>query len=356
MMKSRRRGVLGFVFSIAVLAFAAAPVGVTSGGVAAASTPQISFPQDEGPHGANTEWWYFTGHLKGIDVNGRPHSYGFELTMFHQNIAFPDLGVYAGHLAVTDLTRGTFLFEEKITVQPDPVLPDGGFDISVDDWNMNGRNGTNRVTGAFTDASYSLNLNLSSSLPAALHGDGGVIPYGPLGESFYYSRPNLKASGVVMDHGVPVLVTGTSWFDHQWGDFLANPAGWDWFSVQLTNGTQYMIYLIKDGDGRIVEKVGTLVRSNGSTQALDPNALSETVLGTWTSPASGVTYSSGWRLAVPGGQLTIKPKLKDQELRVAVSPAGTYWEGASTVIGIVNGRPVSGQAYTELTPPGVFGG
>ena len=350
----RRRGLLAFVFGSVVLTSAAAPGGGVA--VAAAQTPQISFPQDEGPHGANTEWWYFTGHLKGIDIHGRPHSYGFEFTMFHQDVAFPDLGVYAGHMAVTDLTRGTFMFEEKITVQPDPVLPDGRIDISVDDWNMKGRNGTNRVTGAFTDSSYSLNLNLNTSLPAALHGDGGVIPYGPLGESFYYSRPNLKASGVVMDHGVPVLVTGTSWFDHQWGDFLPNPAGWDWFSVQLTNGTQYMIYLIKDGDGQIVEKVGTLVRSNGSTQALDPSSLTETVLGTWTSPASGVTYSSGWRLTVPGGHLTIQPKLKDQELRVDVSPAGTYWEGASTVTGNVNGRPVSGQAYVELTPPGVFGG
>jgi predicted secreted hydrolase len=356
MMKARRRGLLGLIFSVVVLAGAVTPVGAAHGGGAVASTPQISFPQDEGPHGSNTEWWYFTGHLRGIDANGRPRSYGFEFTMFHQDIAYPELGGYAGHMAVTDLTRGTFMFEEQIVVQPDPVLPDGGFDISVNDWNMRGRNGTNRVTGAFTDSSYSLSLNLNSSRPPALHGDGGVIPYGPLGESFYYSRTDLRTSGVVMDHGVPVLVTGTSWFDHQWGDFLANPAGWDWFSVQLTNGTQYMVYLIKDGDGQIVEKVGTLVRADGSTQALDPDALSEVVLGTWTSPASDVTYSSGWRLRVPGGQLTILPKLQDQELRVDVSPAGTYWEGATSVTGAINGRPVSGHGYTELTPPGVFGG
>ena len=354
--RASRRRLRGVAFSFVVLAFAAAPVGASAGGVTAASTPQISFPQDEGPHGANTEWWYFTGHLKGIDGQGHLHSYGFELTMFHLPIAFPDVSIYAGHLAVTDLTRGTFQFEEQIVVQPDNVLPDGGFDISVNDWNIKGRNGTNRATGALTDGTYGLNLNLNTPLPAALHGDGGVIPYGPLGESFYYSRTNLKTSGVVMDHGVPVLVGGTAWFDHQWGDFLPNPAGWDWFSVQLTNGTQYMIYLIKDGNGQIVQKVGTLVKADGSTQALDPNALTETVLGTWTSPASGVTYSSGWRLTVPGGFLTIQPKLKDQELRVAVSPAGTYWEGASTVSGIVNGRPVIGQGYTELTPPGVFGG
>jgi predicted secreted hydrolase len=100
--------------------------------------------------------------------------------------------------------------------------------------------------------------------------------------------------------------------------------------------------------------VGTLVKADGSTQALDPNSLSEVVLDTWTSPASGVTYSSGWRLKVPGGQLTILPQLKDQELRVVVSPAGTYWEGATTVIGTINGTPVIGQGYTELTPPGQF--
>src|SRR5260370_1259100 len=97
------------------------------------------------------------------------------------------------------------------------------------------------------------------------HGNGGALPYGPLGESFHYSRTNLKVSGVVMDYGVPVQVIGSAWFDHQWGDFLPNVAGWDWFSVQLTNATQYMVYLIKDGDGQIVQKVGTLVKADGST-------------------------------------------------------------------------------------------
>jgi predicted secreted hydrolase len=350
---SVRERLLGVIFNIVVLAVAVAAVGAFTES-AAAATPQISLPQDEGPHDTSHEWWYFTGHLKGIDSYGRPHSYGFELTVFRQNIAYPDQAVYAGHLAVTDLTRGTFMFEEQIVLQPDTVLPGGGFNISVNDWNISGRNGANDATGAFTQPSYSLSLDLNSSLPAALHGDGGVIPYGPLGESFYYSRTNLKVSGVVTDYGVPVKVIGTAWFDHQWGNFLPNVAGWDWFSVQLINGTQYMVYLIKDGNGQIVQKVGTLVNADGSTQALDPDSLSEVVLGSWTSPASGVTYSSGWQLKVPGGQLTILPQLKDQELRVVVSPAGTYWEGATTVIGAINGRPVIGQGYTELTPPGQF--
>ena len=34
--------------------------------------------------------------------------------------------------------------------------------------------------------------------------------------------------------GRALEVTGTAWFDHQWGDFIAvGGGGWDWFAVNL---------------------------------------------------------------------------------------------------------------------------
>jgi hypothetical protein len=42
-------------------------------------------------------------------------------------------------------------------------------------------------------------------------------------------------------------VSGQSWMDHQWGAFnFASGAGWDWFSIQLSNGQQYMLYFVRD--------------------------------------------------------------------------------------------------------------
>ena len=71
-------------------------------------------------------------------------------------------------------------------------------------------------------------------------------------------------------------------------------------------------------------------------------------LGTWTSPATGHKYASGWRLKVPGGHLTITPQQRNQELS---SELGMYWEGSCGIAGTINGKSVRGLGYTELLPP-----
>ena len=38
----------------------------------------VQFPRDDGPHDANVEWWYFTGHL----FTQQGDRYGFEYVIF----------------------------------------------------------------------------------------------------------------------------------------------------------------------------------------------------------------------------------------------------------------------------------
>jgi predicted secreted hydrolase len=199
---------------------------------------------------------------------------------------------------------------------------------------------------------YTLNLQLQSTEPAVLHGDNGVIPYGPLGSSDYYSWTSLLSSGTIIDHGVPVKVAGLSWMDHQWGSFnLASGAGWDWFAVQLANGHQYMLYFIRDASGAIVASLGTQVGPGGQTTHLDSSSITETATGSWTSPATGITYGSGWKVTVPGGYLTITPDMVNQELNLLSSQGVAYWEGDVAVRGVIGGSPVAGVGYTEINPP-----
>ena len=47
-------------------------------------------------------------------------------------------------------------------------------------------------------------------------------------------------------------------------------------------------------------------------------------------------------------QLTIRSVLDDQELDTKSSTGLIYWEGAQTVEGTLDGRPVRGQGYVEL--------
>jgi predicted secreted hydrolase len=328
---------------------------LVSSSPAQATTAAISLPKDESPHpSSGMEWWYYNGHLTGVDPSGKVHRYGFLLSFIRINDGQePASALYNGQFAITDLTRGAYEADmSEYAQQPDVVPPQGGYNITINGWNMNGINGQNNLTAAFKDGNYGINLTADQSKPAALHGNGGIIPYGPFGQSYYYSETDLHASGTLMDHGVPVKVTGSAWEDHQWGNFSTGTGGWTWFSVQLANDTQYMLYFIHDANGNLVQIVGTKVNPDGSTVNLDPSQISETPLGSWTSPTTHVTYPQNWLVKVPGGEFTVLAQQADQE-PTALTPAGTYtgyWEGTSTVTGAVNGVPAIGQAYVEITP------
>ncbi|MFE7932542.1 lipocalin family protein [Streptomyces sp. NPDC057456] len=308
----------------------------------------VRIPRDEAPHRDRAEWWYYVGHLRGVDPQGRPHCYGFEQVVFQ----FLDKGpepLYIGHFALSDLTRGTFQYAGTPDSHPIPDTTDG-FALDTGDWTMRGGSGKATLHAALPE--YELDLQLRSAKPAVLHGDRGTIPYGPLGTSKYYSWTSAQAVGTIVDHGVPVQVTGLSWGDHQWGDNdFTIGAGWDWFSVQLTDGKQYMLYFVRDTSGKIVETIGTLIHPSGRTTKLSPAKLSTTDTGSWTSPRTGITYGSGWQVTVPGGRLTVTPNLVDQELDLLSTVGAVYWEGSVSVRGEIAGSPVTGIGYTEIYPP-----
>jgi predicted secreted hydrolase len=73
--------------------------------------------------------------------------------------------------------------------------------------------------------------------------------------------------------------------------------------------------------------------------------------GTWKSPKSGATYPAGWRIRVPSRRIDVSlaPKVPDQELVTNRSTRVTYWEGACAVSGFADGGAVTGESYAELT-------
>src|ERR1700736_5358806 len=66
-----------------------------------ASAQTVSLPHDEAPHTGLVEWWYFVGHLQGVDPAGKKHTYGYQMTMFQvvQDPAQPAL--YVTNVAIT---------------------------------------------------------------------------------------------------------------------------------------------------------------------------------------------------------------------------------------------------------------
>jgi predicted secreted hydrolase len=144
------------------------------------------------------------------------------------------------------------------------------------------------------------------------------------------------------------------WMDHQWGNFLTlGGGGWDWFSIQLNNDTEMMLYLIRDATGKTISTYVEYVGPQADVHLLTPGDLRVDVLDHWKSPATGVNYPSGWHLEVNDQQfqtsLTLTPELKDQELVVYQSTGNSYWEGAVSILGRSAGQVVQGEGYVELT-------
>jgi predicted secreted hydrolase len=170
----------------------------------------------------------------------------------------------------------------------------------------------------------------------------------PGSASYYYSIPRIAVHGRLVRQGTPLTVKGGAWFDREWGSGALGPdqAGWDWFAVQLDDGTALMFYALRDRDGgRDPHSAGTWVESSGEAQGLTSAAVDIDVTGSWTSP-DGVRYPSGWRVRVPSLALEVAlhPVLADQELRT--SPR--YFEGAVDASGTRAGRALRGRGYVEL--------
>ena len=364
-----------------ILANAPAPHPIVTPAPSSSARPAdpqpVLLPRDDAPHDRLTEWWYYTGHLR--DPSGG--RWGFEFVIFRaERGSFPVS--WASHLALTDETGDRFLYAQRSEVGPQVDVNAGaggatasaaGFNLGIrglnasdpstftrSPWSMTGNNGrdslsaTAPATEALGDASgaFGLALTLAAVKPAVLHGGDGYIDFGPAGGSYYYSRTAMSADGTITVGDRTLTVDGTAWFDHQWGDFIAVGAGgWDWFAVNLDDGTDITLSLVRAADGSYPLVYGTLVDAAGTGRNLSAADFTVAVTDRWTSPVTGATYPAGWTVMLPAERLTISltPAVADQELDTVSTTGVIYWEGSQHVTATRAGSPLGGQAYVELT-------
>ncbi|MCA9422363.1 MAG: carotenoid 1,2-hydratase [Nitrospira sp.] len=325
-----------------------------------------AFPRDHGSHEQfQTEWWYFTGHLS--STNGR--RFGYELTFFRRGIDLPEAWsnpsawamrhLYFAHFALTDEANGQFQFSEKISragINKAGAEADR-LKVWIDRWLVKSVTPDHRQFHLQAQADdFSIDLTLEPRKPPVMHGTQGVSRKGPhpADTSHYYSMTRLQTTGSVVVQGLPLAVNGMSWMDHEFGsaDLSEGLVGWDWFSLQLGNEYDIMAYGLRRADGTFdPASSGTLVRPNGSSRSLPLEEMHVSVRGHWTSPVSGARYPHQWTLSIPSEEieLSISPRMADQELVTRRSTGVTYWEGAVDVTGLWKGEDIHGQGYVELT-------
>jgi predicted secreted hydrolase len=349
-------------------AAAAAPVE----GYARAEGPQpLVFPQDHGPHpDFQTEWWYYTGNLE--TESGR--HFGYQLTFFRRALLAPDQRVdrasdwaadqiYLAHFTLSDVTAGRFQAFERFARGAAGIAgaQSPPYQVWLQDWSVEQVDADVIRAGIDPDGVYrlraaeqgiSLDLLLTDTKGPVLQGERGYSRKGPEpgNASFYISQTRLASLGTVQAGGESFAVSGNSWMDHEFSTSALSEGqvGWDWFALQLDDGSELMVFHIRRADGSADPfSSGTLILPDGNTQHLSREDFQIDPQGTWRSPHTGAEYPAGWRVAVPaaGLSLEIEPYLADQELNVSYS----YWEGAVRISGQSGGLPVGGSGYVELT-------
>jgi predicted secreted hydrolase len=267
--------------------------------------------------------------------------------------------LYLAHFALTDETADQFRFAEKISragigkagAQPDLL------DVWIDHWHAKAVSPDHRQFHLQAESKdFSIDLFLESQKPPVIHGVNGVSYKGQESgqTSHYYSLSRLQTTGSVRVHDSTMAVDGVSWMDHEFGsgELADHLVGWDWFSLQLDNEHEIMAYGLRRADGTFdPASSGTFVLPNGSSKALAFHDLRISVTRHWISPVSGARYPHHWTFAIPEEhiELTLSPRMSNQELVTTRSTRVTYWEGAVDVLGQWKGQDILGQGYVELT-------
>ncbi len=315
----------------------------------------FEFPSDHGPHPSfRNEWWYLTGQLQ--DGSGR--DYGFQYTLFRIGLTPPqstdeDLWsrdtIWMAHVALSDVKEKKHWHSQRLShggvgsagVTASP------FSAWMDNWRLNatGDSGNFPWELHIADENFNLRLQVDNQKPPVLQGDRGLSQKGGAGNaSFYYSYTEMQVAGTLDGK----TVNGSAWLDREWSTSVLPPGvtGWDWFSLQLQDGRQLMLYQLRSEKNNAANnKSGSLVQTDGSSITLAADDISLQATRHWRSPISGARYPTAWKLKVKGlvEELTVTASFDEQELIGIVN----YWEGVIEVESPNN--TIRGRGYLEMT-------
>lgn len=315
------------------------------------------FPKDHGPHpDFRNEWWYLTGNLE--DENGL--RYGYQLTFFRRALAasnstengWMDNNVYMAHFALSNHQTGEFIAREKFGRNGAAIAgaQSTPFHVWLDDWEIISANKDGSLfplTLRAKNEKYTLDLSLTPEKPLVLQGDKGLSQKSrEIGNaSYYYSFTRLNSSGTLTDQNGSSHVNGYSWLDREWSTSALSKQqqGWDWFSLQLDDGSDVMFYQLREHDGTASPySSGIVVNAHGDIITLDNKHVSLTPIEYWYQ------YPIKWQLHIQHPQFKrhwiISAPIQNQLLQLSVS----YWEGAIDIIDQATNKNL-GYGFLEMT-------
>jgi predicted secreted hydrolase len=311
---------------------------------------RFEFPRDHFEHpDFRTEWWYYTGNVRAA----QGERFGFELVFFRRGERRgpsdnPSVwridDMYLAHLALTDITGKRFLYRQRLN-RAGPGVAGASFSrrrIWNGNWSAQWEGDRQTLDAVADDIRF--HLQLAPVKPPVIHGESGISQKAPGKASYYVSFPRLEVTGRINGR----TVEGTAWMDHEWFTHQLDreQVGWDWFSAQLDDGAELMLFQLRRRDGSIDPySAGTYIDAKGRARHLRRSDFVLQPVESWTSAKTGARYPIRWRIAIPslGVAIECTASLSNQEL-VGERDGPNYWEGAVGYTG-----SVTGVGYLEMT-------
>ncbi|MEX2319808.1 MAG: lipocalin-like domain-containing protein, partial [Saccharospirillum sp.] len=317
----------------------------------------IHFPEDHLAHpDYRIEWWYLTANL--TDAKGQ--AFGVHWTLFRTALrpgsdaeGWTSHQMWMAHSAIH--TPQGHQYEERFARggigQAGVELTDTGqFDAWLDDWRLLGT-AESPVPGSLTTTvnDITLQLDWQADTPWVLHGDHGFSQKSGQGQgSYYYSQPRLQMTGTVTIDGDAIPVSGQGWLDREWSSqpLASDQLGWDWFSLQFTDGTSLMAFHLRQQNAEPYVR-GTWIDADGSSRSLEEGDLlieplewAEVVVDSGKDARKSLPLV--WRIELPGqnARWTVRAREANSWLATLVP----YWEGPVTAEG-----SSGGVGYLEMT-------
>ncbi len=324
----------------------------------------LAFPRDHGAHpDQRTEWWYITGYgqSEGRDV-------GFQVTFFRSRIEatqsmqsqFAAKQLLFAHCAVTDVQGKKLWHDQRIARAGFGIAQAAEQDAQVKlrDWTLQRNASTGAYSARIKARDFEFDLQFTPSQPVLLQGNKGLSRKGPDEKqaSYYYSQPQLRATGTITLQGKRIVLTdaskATAWLDHEWSQELLHPeaVGWDWVGMNLFDGSALTAFQLRKKDGSSLWTGGSFRATSSSglqTFIAQRGEVAFQALKGWASPATGAKYPIEWLVRTPADYYTVKAIIPNQELDSRSTTGAIYWEGLSDVFDS-NNKHV-GRGYLEMT-------
>ncbi len=323
----------------------------------------VELPRDLYAHRqAQTEWWYYTGHAETDSGN----HFGFEFVFFKRRTDLDKFSlvpvrllgnpIYFAHFAITDYNGEKFRYAHRKSANGLLDLPasmsEKHYHLRLGDWTIRESKGSHVLRASIGDK-VTFEATLKPAKPVVLNGkDGKGVSFKDEGEaSRYFSYTRMEMDGDIVWNGQTEHFSGSAWMDREFGTWTPteNQKGWDWFSIQLENGTELMCYQLRNETGGVSAfSSGTFVDIEGTSTFLSNEDFKIEPTGFWKSRKTDATYPSGWNLSVPKFDINLKvlPVIENQELDTRGTTMIVYWEGACEVRS--DDKLHNGKAYVEL--------